>query len=497
MPAAELRARTQTDRTPPQAAERMLSGWGRTARSRCRVIAPHGVDDILHALALAAGNGLIARGAGRSYGDAAQNGGGYVLDMTGLDRILSIDTHRGLITAQAGATVAQLMARLAAHGLTLPVLPGTRHVTLAGAIASDIHGKNHHRDGALARHVAALSLCTPAHGPIELSPDTDPDLFYATLGGMGLTGVIVAATLRVEPLPSPWVAADVDRTDGLTQTLELMSGPERRRYSVAWLDLLAKGPKMGRAIVSRADPLVPAGETIPPARGGLRRRRATSGRDGERGGASGSRGSAYPGALTRGPAFEVPRGFPGALLRPASMRTFNALRWRATPRRERERPLALAPYFFPLDILGEWNRLYGPAGLIQYQFVIPSGEERTLERSFELIRARRLPVYLAVFKRFGPAFGGPLSFPLEGWTLAIDLPAAAPGLRAALDELDELVAEGGGRVYLSKDIRLRRDTLAEMYPRLDHFHAQRARVDPEGILRSDLARRLALCGAAG
>jgi len=382
MPAAELRARTQTERTPPQGAERMLSGWGRTARSRCRVITPHGVDDILQALALAAGNGLIARGAGRSYGDAAQNGGGDVLDMTGLDRILSIDAERGLITAQAGATVAQLMARLAAHGLTLPVLPGTRHVTLAGAIASDIHGKNHHRDGAFARHVAELSLCTPAHGLIEVSPDTDPDLFYATLGGMGLTGVIVGATLRVEPLPSPWVAADVDRTDGLTQTLELMSGAERRRYSVAWLDLLAEGPKMGRAIVSRADPLVPAGEALPPARGGLRRRRATSGRDGEGGGASGSRGSAYPGALSKRPMLEVPNGFPGALLRPASMRIFNALRWRATPRRERERPLALVPYFFPLDVLGEWNRLYGPAGLIQYQFVIPSGEERTLERGF-------------------------------------------------------------------------------------------------------------------
>jgi len=457
----------------------MLSGWGRTARSRCRVIAPHGVDDILQALALAAGNGLIARGAGRSYGDAAQNGGGDVLDMTGLDRILSIDAERGLITAQAGATVAQLMARLAAHGLTLPVLPGTRHVTLAGAIASDIHGKNHHRDGAFARHVAAISLCTPAHGLIEVAPDTDPDLFYATLGGMGLTGVIVGATLRVEPLPSPWVAADVDRTDGLTQTLELMSGAERRRYSVAWLDLLAEGPKMGRAIVSRADPLVPDRKT-PPARRGRR-----------------AAGSSYPGTLSRGPAFEVPRGFPGALLRPASMRMFNALRWRATPRRERERPLALVPYFFPLDVLGEWNRLYGPAGLIQYQFVIPSGEERTLERCFELMRARRLPVYLAVFKRFGPAFGGPLSFPLKGWTLAIDLPAAAPGLRAALDELDELVAEGGGRVYLSKDIRLRRDMLAEMYPQLDRFHAQRARVDPHEALRSDLARRLGLCGAAG
>jgi len=474
MSAAEL-----TKRTPLVGVERTLSGWGRTTRSRCRVIVPQEVEDVLEALTSHSHptTGIIARGAGRSYGDAAQNGGGEVLDMTGLNSIVSIDVEHGLITAQAGATVAQLMARLAAHGLTLPVVPGTRHVTLAGAIASDIHGKNHHRDGALARHVTALSLCTPAHGLIEVSPDTDPDLFYTTLGGMGLTGVIVQATLRVEPLPSPWVAADVDRTEGLTQTLELMSGAERRRYSVAWLDLLAEGPKMGRAIVSRADPLVPDHKT-PPARRGRR-----------------AAGGAYPGTLSRGPAFEVPRGFPAALMRPRSMRTFNALRWRATPRRERERPLALVPYFFPLDVLGEWNRLYGPAGLIQYQFVIPSGEERTLERCFELIRTRRLPVYLAVFKRFGPAFGGPLSFPLEGWTLAIDLPAAAPGLQAALDELDELIAEGGGRVYLTKDIRLRRDTLAEMYPQLDHFHAQRARVDPHEALRSDLARRLGLCGA--
>jgi decaprenylphospho-beta-D-ribofuranose 2-oxidase len=369
------------------------------------------------------------------------------------------------------------MAALAAHGLTLPVVPGTRHVTLAGAIASDVHGKNHHRDGGLARHVAAISLCTPAAGLTEVSPETDPDLFYATLGGMGLTGVVVEATLRAEPLCSPWVAADVDRTDGLEQTLELMSGEERHRYSVAWLDLLADGSKLGRAIVSRADPLGGDGAT-PAARG----RRAARG--------------AYPGALSRRPAFEVPRGFPAALLRPASMRTFNALRWRATPRRERGRPLAMTPYFFPLDALGEWNRLYGPAGLIQYQFVIPSGQEAALQRCFELMRTRRLPVYLAVFKRFGPAFGGPLSFPLEGWTLAADLPAGAPGLSATLDELDEVVAGCGGRVYLTKDARLRRETMTATYPELDRFHAQRARVDPEGILRSDLARRLGLCEAA-
>ena len=458
---------------------RSLCGWGRTARSRCRVLRPRGVEDVLEVLASHARphTGVIARGAGRSYGDAAQNDGGEVLDMTGLVRIVSIDGERGLITAQAGVTVAQLMSRLAAHGLTLPVVPGTRHVTLAGAIASDIHGKNHHCDGALAKHVVALSLCTPAGGLTEVSPETDRELFYATLGGMGLTGVVVGATLRAEPLASPWVAADVDRTDGLEQTLELMSGAESHRYSVAWLDLLADGSKMGRAIVSRADPLTSDG-VAPTARG----RRAA--------------GSAYPGALSRRPVFEVPRGFPAALMRPASMRTFNALRWRATPRRERARPLAMAPYFFPLDALGEWNRLYGPDGLIQYQFVIPSGQEAALQRCFELMRKRRLPVYLAVFKRFGPAFGGPLSFPLEGWTLAADLPAAASGLRAALDELDEVVAGCGGRVYLTKDARLRRDVMGAMYPELDRFHAQRSKVDPEGVLRSDLARRLGLCEAA-
>jgi decaprenylphospho-beta-D-ribofuranose 2-oxidase len=445
------------------------------------VIQPRGVAEVLEALASHAGDagndaGVIARGAGCSYGDAAQNDGGTVLDMTALDRVVSIDPANRLVTAQAGATIAQLMARLAAHGLTLPVVPGTRHVTLAGAIASDIHGKNHHRDGAFARHVTSLSLCTPAGDVKELSHESDPDLFYATLGGMGLTGVVVEATVRAESLLSPWVTADTDRTSGLEQTLQLMSGVEHHRYSVAWLDLLAGGAKMGRAIISRANPLPSDGVS---AR--LWRRRRL--------------GARYPGTLSQRPVLEVPRRFPGVLLRPSSVRSFNSLRWRSAPHHERARPLALTPYFFPLDAVGAWNRLYGSAGLIQYQFVIPTGAESTLERCFQLIQIRKLPVYLAVFKRFGAAFGGPLSFPLEGWTLAVDIPAAAQGLRSALDELDQLVAGAGGRVYLSKDARLGREALNTMYPQLDRFHAQRARVDPEGVLRSDLALRLGLCGA--
>jgi decaprenylphospho-beta-D-ribofuranose 2-oxidase len=455
---------------------RVLYGWGRTVPSSSLVIRPSCVDEIEELLGSPPRAGVIARGAGLSYGDAAQNDGGEVLDMSWWDGIISIDPAQRLVTAQAGATLAQLLAALARHGLTLPVVPGTRYVTIAGAVASDVHGKSHHRDGSFARHVASLRLCTPAAGCVEVSPESDPDLFYATLGGMGLTGVIVRATLQAEPLPSPWVAVDVDRTDGLEQTLELMAEEERHRYSAAWLDLIASGPRLGRAVVGRADPVM--AEDVPS------RARARAGN-----------GARYAHKLARGPLIDVPRAFPAPLLRPASVRAFNELYWHAAPRRARGRMEELARYLFPLDSLGEWNRLYGPAGLIQYQLVIPAGQESALLRCFELIRARRLPVYLAVLKWLGSSSDGPLSFPLAGFTLAIDIPASAPGLASALDALDVVVADCGGRVYLSKDARLRPEVLAAMYPRLDGFHALRARVDPGGVLGSDLARRVGLCGA--
>ncbi len=454
---------------PATVAQRSLSGWGGTAPSRCAV---HDARDAAHAEALLAhsgwDHGLIARGAGRSYGDAAQNRGGAVLDMTGCRRIVSLDPQLRLITAEAGATIGELMAALAAHGLTIPVVPGTRHVTVAGAIASDIHGKNHHRDGAFARHVASLRLWTPAHGILELSADGDGELFYATLGGMGLTGVILEATLRAEALPAPWVSTHLERTGGLEQTLEALGGEERHRYSVAWLDMLAPRARMGRALISRADPPVAATSLHTPAAG------------------------SDAGGLCRRPLLEIPRGFPGGLLRPSAVRAFNAAKWHSAGASSGRR--AVGPYFFPLDAIGRWNRLYGPDGLLQYQFVIPSGEERALRASFELMRERRLPVYLAVFKRFGEEYGGPLSFPLAGWTLAVDVPAAAPGVAVTLDALDELVAACGGRVYLSKDARLRPEALRAMYPRLGRFEEVRSRVDPERVLRSDLGRRLALCG---
>jgi decaprenylphospho-beta-D-ribofuranose 2-oxidase len=462
---------------PYGSVERMLSGWGRTAPSRCetvRVAEPAQVPELL-AAAAASGRGVIARGAGRSYGDAAQLAGGLVLDMRACDAVTSIDAAAGLARVQAGVTLGVLLARLAERGLTLPVLPGTRHVTVAGAIASDIHGKTHHRDGAFARHVRAISLATPAGEVVELTAQGEPDLFYATLGGMGLTGVVLEATLAAEPLPSLWVAVDTERSDGLGHTLELLAGPERHRYSVAWLDLLAGGARTGRAVITRADAL------SEPHHANGRGARA--------------RGSRTPGpaAFAGGPLLTVPRGWPAGTLRPALVRAFNAARWRSAPRCEHGRPEPLHKFLWPLDVLGDWSRLYGASGMVQYQLVVPDGHEAVLERCVELLRERRAPAYLAVLKRFGPQYGGPLSFPLEGFTLALDVPAAAPGLRAALDELDRIVAECGGRVYLSKDARLGADALRAMYPRLDEFGAVRARVDPAGVMRSDLALRLGLC----
>ena len=459
--------------TLPRGCQRRLCGWGRASFSRATVIAAHSADDVADVLAnraIAAG-GVIARGAGCSYGDAAQNAAGTVLDLTGLDRILAIDAQRGQVRVQAGVTYAQLLEQLIPRGFMLPVIPGTRHVTIGGAIASDVHGKNHPRDGSLARHVLSVALCTPAGGLREVSRESDPDLLAATCGGMGLTGVVAEATLAIEPLQTPWWALDTDRTNSLDDTLALMARDEGHRFSVAWLDLLARGASMGQAVVTRSNDWIGAAP-------------------------SGESATRTDAALTARPRLQIPRGFPGSVLAPPLIAAFNAVRWRAFPRRERGRPAPLAPHFFPLDGLGAWNRLYGTRGLLQYQLALRDDQAPTLVRCVEVLRERRIPSYLAVLKRLGPASGAALSFPIEGWTLALDIPTWAAGLRPALDTLDELVARAGGRVYLTKDARLRRDLLDAMYPGLPRFRAQQALVDPDGVLRSDLGRRLGLCRTA-
>ena len=450
---------------------RRLSGWGRAAWSRGRVVDVSTADEVNEILAhpAVARRGVIARGAGRSYGDAAQNFGGTVLDLRAMDRAPRIDANAMTVTVQPGVTYARLLSELGAQGFILPVIPGTRHVTMGGAIASDVHGKNHPHDGSISRLVASLTLCTPADGLRVLDAQHDRELVLAALGAMGLLGVVVEATLAIEPLRAPWFAMDTDRTGSLEETLALMARDEGHRYSVAWLDMLAGGSRLGRAVVSRSRD-APAGPAP----------------------------SSAPGLsdLSSRPRIRIPRGFPGAVLAAPLIAAFNELRWRAFPKCERALTVAVAPHFFPLDGLGDWNRLYGARGLVQYQFSVPDGQEAALERAAELLRVRRIPSYLGVLKRLGAASGGPLSFPSPGWTLALDIPTWASGLWPTLDALDELVAGAGGRVYLTKDLRLRRDAFEAMYPEVPRFRELRALVDPDGVLRSDLGARLGLCRTA-
>ncbi|MBV9166779.1 MAG: FAD-binding oxidoreductase [Solirubrobacterales bacterium] len=475
MPQAEQTlAAPQRDLGPGEPAPAVVHGWGGGEGARVVRLRPRSLDELRTTLELArarrfqqANYGAIVRGLGRSYGDAAQLSGGLVVDTTHL-KGFELDNGRGLVTVRAGVTLGELLAQLVPAGWLVPVLPGTQHVTVGGAIASDIHGKNHGTTGTFGGHVRSLELLLASGELVKLT--RDDELFGATLGGMGLTGVITAAELALRPVIGPLLSVDTDRVATLDDALAVLSGPGGS-YRVAWLDLL--GARPGRGIVSRAEPLcTPQADPDEAAR---------------------TRGaSANVRARLR-----VPARWPPGVLSPTTVRAFNELRFRQAPRRDRGHTEPLGAHMFPLDKLDAWPRLYGPRGFLQYQLVVPRGAEGVLRAVIDHLRRFRVPCYLAVLKDFGPANEAPLSFPLQGWTLALDLPRGALGLHPALDHCDELVAAAGGRVYLTKDVRLRPSTVGAMYPRLQEWRAVRERADPERLWRSDLALRTGLVEGGG
>ncbi|MGW2520153.1 FAD-binding protein [Streptomyces sp. NPDC001617] len=452
---------------PPSAAPvtTTITGWGRTAPTAARLVRPRTYEEASAAVRGCGDRGGIPRGLGRAYGDAAQNAGGFVLDMTGLDRIHAIDADGGTVLCDAGVSLHRLMEVLLPLGWFVPVTPGTRQVTVGGAIGADIHGKNHHVSGSFSRHVLSLELLT-ADGEIRTVGRGTP-LFDATAGGMGLTGVILTATVRLLPVETSLMSVDTERATDLDDLMARLTATDHRhRYSVAWIDLLARGAATGRAVLTRGDhaPL-----DALPARA---RRRPLDFRTPQ---------------LPPAPAF-----LPEGLLSRASVGLFNELWYRKAPHARAGELQKISAFFHPLDGVPHWNRVYGRGGFVQYQFVVGYGREDALRRIVRRISEHRCPSFLAVLKRFGEADPGWLSFPLPGWTLALDIPASLPGLGAFLDQLDEEVAAVGGRVYLAKDARLRPELLAAMYPRLDDFRALRAETDPCGVFVSDLSRRLAL-----
>ena len=439
-------------------------GWGRSNGTGARRLRPRNLKELG---AIVEGSPMcIARGLGRAYGDAAQCAGGAVIDCTGLNEILEFDVKTGVVRVEAGCSLDQLSRYSVSRGWFVPVTPGTAFVTVGGAVAADVHGKNHHRDGSIAGYVEKIGLLTP-EGLRIVGPDQEPELFWATCGGMGLTGVITEVSLRLISIATSSISVDTDRAHDLEACMEMLaSGDERYRYSVAWIDARKSGRGLGRSVVTRgdhaaADELFGTQRNIPLAYNPVQR-------------------------------LSVPLTPPWSVVNALTLPVFNSLWYHKAPKHRVNEIQSMNAFFYPLDMLGDWNRLYGPNGFTQYQLVVPFGAEQVIRYTIERLQEAGSPSTLGVLKRFGEADLAPLSFPMQGWTLALDIPLGSAALGLALDDCDRHVANAGGRVYLAKDGRMRPELMREMYPRLDQFIEICHRTDPSGVFVSDLSRRIGL-----
>ncbi|MCX2732532.1 FAD-binding oxidoreductase [Saccharopolyspora sp. NFXS83] len=443
-------------------------GWARTAPTHAQVLSTPDVDAIARAVREADERGVIARGLGRSYGDVSQNAGGTVIDMTALNRIHDIDPDNAVVDVDAGVSLDQLMKAALPHGLWVPVLPGTRQVTIGGAIGCDIHGKNHHSHGSFGNHVVSMDLLT-ADGEVRtLTPDGEgAELFWATVGGVGLTGIVLRAKVKMKRTESAYFIVDADRTKDLDETLELFSNGSDMNYdySMAWFDAISTGPKLGRSAFSRGS-LAKLDELPPKLR-------------------------ADPLKFDAPQLLTFPDVFPNGLANKLTFSTLSEVWYRKTPKAGRGQVQNLTAFYHPLDMFGEWNRAYGSNGFLQYQFILPFEQHEALRTLVKRIAESGHVSFLNVLKRMGDSSRAPLSFAMPGWTITVDFPIK-DGLSRFCQELDDLVLGAGGRLYFAKDSRTTPEMIQQMYPRLDEWRKVRAAVDPQGIFHSDLSRRLAL-----
>ncbi len=453
----------------PAARRSVLSGFGRSTRSAATLVE---VDEreLPAAIKSLPARGGIMRGLGRSYGDPAQNGGGHVLRLRSGPDAMVLDPAAGTLTASAGVSIDDVLRHVVPRGWFVPVTPGTRFVTVGGAIASDIHGKNHHRDGSFGNHVRRLRLMQADTTVVEVGPDRDAELFWATVGGMGLTGVILDATFDLLPIETSRIAVDVYRCDHLDDVMsEMVASEHDVRYSVAWIDLLARGPRLGRGVLTNG-----GHATIEQL---------------------GPDAAADPLAYDADQVVTVPPLVPPmGVINRLSVSAFNEAWFRKAPRRRVGDVQRIPTYFHPLDLVGDWNRVYGRDGFVQYQFVVPNDAVEVLRTIIERLAAARLPIFMTVLKRFGPGNPAPLSFPLAGWQLAVDIGVRHRSVAPLLRGFDDLVLGAGGRHYLAKDATLTAEQFRRGYPRLDEWRAVRDRVDPAGVWASDQSRRLGLTG---
>ncbi len=444
-----------------------LTGWGRFPVETCRVYRPEARGELSEIVTGAAEDSFLPRGLGRSYGDAALNGDAAVISLLRLDRLLSLDEDEGVLECEAGVGLGDILDAVVPRGFFLPVVPGTRFVTVGGAIASDIHGKNHHRDGTFSRFVVDLTLLTPGGELVRCSPEVYRDLFWATVGGMGLTGIIVTARIRLHHITTRYISVDYRKAPDLDAALALFDeADDQYPYSVAWIDCLSRGRALGRSVLMFGEHATR--ERVKDAHLDVASSRAR---------------------------LSVPFDAPGIALNRISVRAFNTFYY-ALHRTRDDALVSADRFFFPLDGVRDWNRLYGRRGFVQYQAVLPldrGGEG--VRRLLEGLSASGLSSFLAVLKKMGPEGDGHLSFPMEGYTLALDIPRRR-GLGKLLGALDRIVLDHGGRIYLAKDASLVAGAFRQMYPGLDRFQSVKNAIDPDGLFSSSQARRLGITDAS-
>lgn len=406
---------------------------------------------------------LIARGLGRAYGDAALNENSGVMLTEKLGRFLDFDSQTATLHAEGGATLADMVETFVPRGYFLPVTPGTKYVTLGGAIACDVHGKNHLHDGCLSQYVDEIELLLASGEVLVCSRSQNTGAFWATVGGMGLTGIILSARVRLVSIQTAFIRASYSRTKNLDETLAQFPRDGSSQYPVAWIDCLAAGADLGRGVLICGDHARPDEVGGEPLELGVARRKS------------------------------VPLDFPDFALNPLSVKAFNAFYYSA--HKNTQSIVSFERFFWPLDAVSGWNRIYGARGFIQYQCVLPFETARSglLELLAKIATSGRAP-FLAVLKIFGEANPAPLSFPFPGYCLALDLPGST-GVAEFAQELDDITLKYGGRVYLAKDATLTPDRMRRMYPRLEEFEAIKAELDPQGRFQSSLSKRLGIGGA--
>jgi decaprenylphospho-beta-D-ribofuranose 2-oxidase len=451
-----------TERTPAFATQ-LLSGWGRYPVESCHVFRPEKRSEIVATLASGMQSSYIPRGLGRSYGDAAVNKDAGVIWHVLLNRFLSFDASSGVLECESGVSLAEIIQHFLPRGWFLPVTPGTKFVTVGGAIAADIHGKNHHKDGSFSNFILDFRLLTPTGEVLLSSPTEHPEIFWATVGGMGLTGIVLSARLRLRRVGSAYVLVDYHKAENLEEVLGIMeASDDRYDYSVAWIDALATGKTMGRSVLMRGNH---AAAAEVPAR--------------------------LPHVLATPtvPQWNLFVDFPSGTLNRLTVNAFNTAYY-AIHRTAQRQLVSLEKFFYPLDAINHWNRMYGKRGFVQYQIGLPQASGRAGLRTIidRLARSGRAS-FLAVLKRFGDCGPGLLSFPLRGYTLALDIPVAR-GLVPFLQELDRMTLDHGGRIYLAKDAVVRAEDFAVMYPQLESFRGIQRKLDPRRLMSSSMARRL-------